>query len=234
MRDPKNRKTNGLSASILFILVNVLHNEKKCYDLGEFVILMQFSRDEIDQKKTKMYASTVKKHTFDICWHFAISMNYKLKISARRVFPLNLRNVFQLLKKKAVNFIYLFVNMCRKFAGKFRSIFWLICSEKLKKDLLLASQPPPFNLKRQHLLLDIFTFEFVKKMLNCRVSATFSSYRACNSRLSPAFTVNIAAVFSRNQAGVKNRNRFKQKRRNITQSQFILWMRITTAKLQIP
>ena len=38
----------------------------------------------------------------------------------------------------------------------------LICSEKLKIDLSFLREPPPFNLEQQHLLLDIFTFEFIK------------------------------------------------------------------------
>ena len=44
-----------------------------------------------------------------------------------------------------------------------------------------------------------------------------SSYRARDSRLFPAFTVNIA-VFFRNEAGVKIRNRFKGKEGEIPQS----------------
>ena len=143
--------------------------------MGEFVILMQFSMDEIDKKKKKIYAvnclpdlpSTGSKNcTFDICWHFSISMNYMLKISAGKVFRSNLRNVFQLSEKKAVNynfhFLYICLETCTARSRKnFEVLFLLlICSEKLNKDLSLFIEPSPFNLERQHmhLLLDIFTF----------------------------------------------------------------------------
>ena len=110
---------------------------------------------------------TFKKCTFDICWHFAVSMNYKLKISAGKVFRSNLRNVFLLSKKKAINYnvhIHLFANLCRKVSVKFRSIIFVIDLQwKAKQgDSSLLSEPPPLNLERQHLLLDIFTFWSIK------------------------------------------------------------------------
>lgn len=93
--------------------------------------------------------STVKQRTFDSCWHFATSMNYKLKISAGKVFWSNLRNVFLLSKKKAVNYNFHFfihlsdANLCRKFAGKFRSIIFIIDLQWKAKQGFVASQLAP-------------------------------------------------------------------------------------------
>ena len=90
-----------------------------------------------------------------------------LKISARKVFRSNLRNVFLLLEKKAVNYNFHFLHIicletCTASSRENLEVL-LICSEKLNKDSLLI-EPALFNLERQHmhLLLDIFTFRSKK------------------------------------------------------------------------
>ena len=168
---------------------------------------------------------TFKKCTFDICWHFAVSMNYKLKISAGKVFRSNLRNVFLLSKKKAINynvhfFIHLFANLCRKFSVKFRSIIFVIDLQWKAKQGFFASQRAPTLKPWAATSFARYLYFLIHK--NCLIAECqpSSSYRACNCRLFRAFAVNIA-VFSRNQAGAKNRNRFKEKlRRNTTHSLF--------------
>ena len=56
-------------------------------------------------------------------------MNYILKISARNVFRSNLRNVFVLSKKKAVNYnfhvVMVSVFLCFSLAFSFRYSYWL-------------------------------------------------------------------------------------------------------------
>ena len=92
-----------------------------------------------------------KNCTFDSCWHFSITMNYMLKISAGKVFRSNLRNVFQLSEKKTVNynfqfFIYLSGNLYRKFAGKFRSIIFVIDLQwKAKQGFVPSHRAPTFQ-----------------------------------------------------------------------------------------
>ena len=141
--------------------------------------------------------STIEKHTFDICWHFAISMNYKLKISAGKVFLSNLRNVLLLLKKKAVNynfyfFICLFVNLWRKFTRKFRSIIFVTDLQWKAKRGFVASKRTPTLQPWTATSLARYLYFWIHK--NCLIAECQPSlsYGACNSRLFPAFTANIA------------------------------------------
>ena len=81
-------------------------------------------------------------------------MNYMLKISAGKVFRSNLRNVFLLSEKKAVNynfhFFYIFVwrpvPLYHNFAGKFRSIIFVIDLQwKVKQGFVASHRAPTFQ-----------------------------------------------------------------------------------------
>ena len=91
-------------------------------------------------------------------------MNYILKISAGKVFRSNLRNVFLLSEKKAVNynfhFLYICLETCTSSSWENLEVLLIFVIDLLNKDLSLLIEPPPFNLEREHmhLLLDIFTF----------------------------------------------------------------------------
>ena len=81
-------------------------------------------------------------------------------------FPIKFEKCFPTIKKESrkLQFSFFYTFVCKPVPqvlgkiSKYILFLLLICSEKLKKDSSLLSEPPPFNLERQHLLLDIFTF----------------------------------------------------------------------------
>ena len=144
-----------------------------------------------------------KNCTFDICWHFSISMNYILKI-----FPIKFEKCLPTIRKESPKlqfslFVYLFGNLYRKFAGKLRSIIFVIDLHwKAKQGFVTSHRTPTFQpWEATYASFARYLYFLTKKncfIVECQPS---SSYRECNSRLFRAFAVNIA-VFSRNQAGV--------------------------------
>ena len=78
-------------------------------------------------------------------------MNYILKISAGKVFRSNLRNVFLLSEKKAVNynfhFLYICLETCTASSRKNLEVLFLllICSEKAKQGFDTSHRAPTFQ-----------------------------------------------------------------------------------------
>ena len=94
---------------------------------------------------------------------------------------------------------------CRDFAGKFRSILFVIDLQwkANKKVGLLASQRTPTLQSLTATSSARYLYFLIhRNCLNAECQPA-SSYRACKSGLFLVFTVNIA-VFPRDQAGVKN------------------------------
>ena len=77
--------------------------------MGEFVILMQFTRDEMDEKKKKIYAvtclpdlpSTVKKCAFDRLLTFCNFDELQTKDISWKSFPIKFEKCFPSIKKES-------------------------------------------------------------------------------------------------------------------------------------
>ena len=108
-----------------------------------------------------------QKCKLDICWHFTISINYKMKITfSWKSFSIKSMKCFSNIKKESRNlqFSFLYTFVCKpvqQVRGKISKyyFYYLICSEKLKKDLSLLSEPtlqpwPATSFARYLLLFD--------------------------------------------------------------------------------